>query len=178
MIDQEAETVDTGVPAPEKIDARWLWDYDYLWLQFEANLRGGKLKRNPKTETWEIDVPKDAVPFMNEQGIKDVMALLRANCNVVTGSSIMEKDRVWQWCERIQKDLADMLYVRIKDYELDDSKYLVVISTFMVAYEANLSKSIGGTALKYAMQAEHYVRTEQVNNSPSQGLLGRVFGRR
>lgn len=175
--DDGVDRYDTGQPAPEKMDVRWLWDYDFLWLKFEANLRGGELRRNPKTENWDMNIPQNAQAFMNDKGIKDVMAILRANVNVISGSSIMEENRVLMWCERMQKDLADMLYINMKEYELEPAKFMAVISTFMLAYEANLRKSIGGKALVYAMQNERRMTTEVVNTASPSGILGRVFGR-
>lgn len=174
----EKEYVDTGMFAPEKVDARWLWDYELLWLKFEADLRGGSIKRNPKTENWDLVIPKDAVPFMNERGIKDVLALLKANVSVISGSSITTEDRVLQWCERMQKDLCDMLYIRMKDYELDPAKFLAVVSTFMMNYEMNMRKSIGGRALVYATQTERRSIIEQVQPSNNGGFVSRIFGRR
>jgi galactitol-specific phosphotransferase system IIB component len=175
--EDDDDKLDTGLFAPSGMDARWLWDYDYLWLTFEANLRGGKLKRNSVTQNWEMVIPKDAQPFMNERGIKDILALMRANVNVITGSSIMMEDRVLMWCERMQKDLSDMLYIHMKDYELDDAKYLIIISTFMAAFEGNLRKSIGGRALIMATQSERRLIQEQI--TPKQaGLIGRIFGSR
>lgn len=176
---QPGNVLETGMPAPEHIDVKWLWDYDYLWLKFEADLRGGKLKRNSRSGNWDIFVPADAKAFMNERGIKDVMALLRANCNVVTGSGIMEADRVKMWCERMQKDLADMLYTHMVEYELPESKFLAVLSTFMLAYESNLSKSIGGKALFYALQAERILETKTITQQSggSPGFIGKILGR-
>lgn len=173
--EDDRQRIDTGLFAPEKIDARWLWDYDYLWLVFEANLRGGKVKRDPKTETWVMDIPKNAQPFMNDDGVKDVMALLRANVNVITGSSIMSEDRVLQWCERMQKDVSDMVYAKMDDYELESSKFLVLVSTIMVAFEGNLRKSINGTGIKYAMQNERRIITQD-DTPQNVGIMGKIFG--
>jgi hypothetical protein len=48
---EDEKPIDTGISAIGNIDARWLWDYDLLWLQFEAALRGGQLKKNPESLT-------------------------------------------------------------------------------------------------------------------------------
>lgn len=174
--ESEPKEIDTGMEAPEKLDARWLFDYDILWLSFEADLRGGKLKKDPKTRHWVFDIPKGAKPFMNERGIKDIIALMRANVNVISGSSIMEQDRVLQWCRRFQMDLGDLLYINMDLYELDPAKYLAVISTFMIAYEMNLRKSIGGKALMWSLQTERILRTETEDKTQQRSLLKKMFG--
>lgn len=168
--------IDTGVPAPEKVDARWLYDFDYLWLTIEAELRGGKLYRSKVTGNWTIKVKDGTRPFMNDKGIKDVMAVLRSSVNVVTGTSILGEDRVLGWCERMQYDLADMLYVKQDEYELESSKYMLLISILMVAFEGNLRKSINGRALTLAMEGERVFKTETSNTTPNPGLIGSIFG--
>jgi hypothetical protein len=173
--------IDTGVQAPEKIDARWLWDYDYLWMSFEASMRGGALKRNPKTSHYEIDLRNATDPFMNERGIKDIMALLRANVNVILGSTIFEnaqgqgETRVYQLCEDFGYELLIMLQNNKEVYEISEGKIMVLLLTFLNAFESNLRKSLDGKALVYAMQAEHRIIQEDAT-PPAPGLIRKIFG--
>jgi hypothetical protein len=162
--DPNIERIDTGVQA-EKPDMKLLLDYDYLWYSFEAQIRGGKLVRN-KRGYWEIRVNKlNADPFMNDQGIKDTMALIRANINVITGTGVLDQDRVLSWCERFQKTLALFFYQKQKDYELEDAKVRPLVSTIMVAYETNLRKSIGGTALINLIQSSRQIYQENTSDA-------------
>jgi len=173
--EDEEQKLETGVPAPEKMDNRWLFDYDYLWLGFEANLRGGKLIRNPKSESWEIRVPKDSQPFMNDKGVRDVMAMLRANVNMVSGSSVYDEDRIREWNARLQVDLATMLFVKIDDYEIEAGKLHAIISTIMQAFESNMRKSLGGKALILSMQGERVLETRTHDLTPPVPFIKRIF---
>lgn len=176
---EEEKPIDTGVSAIGNIDARWLWDYDLLWLQFEAALRGGKLKKNPETLTWEIHLIKGAIPFMNDKGIKDFLALMRANVNVVTGSSIMTEERAMKLCEIMSLTILKMLQNNKVEYDIPESKLYTVHRTFMNAYESNIRKSIQGIALKMAMQTERRVITEQITPQQGQpGIFARILGKR
>lgn len=174
--EQGEEVLQTGMPAPEKIDARWLFDFDFLWLSFEANLRGGKLMRNSKTEQWEIKVPAGAKPFMNDKGVKDVMAVLRANVNMITGSSIYEEDRILTLCRQTRLDFSYMLHSKRDEYELEAEKYPMVVTTLMNAFESNLRKSMNGTALKYSLQAERILETRTQDLTPQRGWIRKIFG--
>lgn len=177
----EAETefdkeFDTGIPATEKLDNRWLFNFDLLWLEFEANLRGGKLQRNPTTGNWKIIVPKGVQPFMNEKGIKDIMAILRANVNVIGGSSVYEEDRILAWCERLGADLNDLLYTNKELYGIEDGKEGVILSTFMQNYESNLRKALNGKALILSMQGERVLKTETHDSTPKVSWLRQAIG--
>lgn len=167
--------MNTGIRAPDKLDSRWLFDYDYLWLSVEASFRGGRLKKD-KDGFFKFVIPRDARPFMNDRGIKDTMALLKANVNIIGASTTYTEDRILMWCERMQKDLADMLYVHMDDYALDSSKYLIVISTLMSAYESNLRKSIGSKALMYSMQAEKVIESRTRDLTPPVSFKEQIFG--
>lgn len=173
----EDDVEDTGIPAPQQIDVKWLFDYDYLWLMFEANLRGGSLKRNSVTGQWEFLIPKNSKPFMNEKGIKDVIALFRANVNVISGSSIFQdENRIYQICQVMAQDLTVLLYENLYAYELDESKFDIVITTFMTAFESNLRKSLKGMALIYALQGERVIETRTIDKTPQRGLIRKIFG--
>lgn len=174
------QRIDTGFYAPEKVDSKWLFDYDYIWLQFEAHMKGGTLYRNPKTETWFFEREEGTFPFMNDRGIKDIMALLRANVNIISGSSWLTEDRVMVLCLDMANALLKMLQNNRLDYDLSESKMQVVVETFMNAYELNLRKSVGGKALIYSMQSEKVMIHRDDTPKQGTGLLGtvarKVFG--
>lgn len=173
--------MDTGIPAPENMDTRWLFDYDYLWLSFEAKLRGGKLKRNIKTGVWEIDLKDATTPIMNEKGINDLMALFQSNVSVIQGSTIFENEggkgieRIYRLCEDMGYALLMMMQENKEEYELGEGKMMVVVLTFLNAMEANLRKSLDGKALIYAMQAEHRIIQEDATKQPPQPILRRII---
>jgi hypothetical protein len=116
---------------------------------------------------------------MNDKGIKDLLALMRANVNVVTGSSIMTEERAMKLCEIMSLTILKMLQNNKVEYDIPQSKLYTVHRTFMNAYESNMRKSIQGIALKMAMQTERRVITEQVTPQQSQpGIFGRILGKR
>lgn len=173
--------LDTGIPAPEKIDTRYIFDYDYLWLGFEAKLRGGKLKRNPKTASWEIDLKDHSKAIMNEKGINDLMALFQTNVSIIQGSTIFENDqnqgieRIYRLCEDMGYALLMMLQENKEEYEIGEGKMMVIVLTFLNAMEANLRKSLNGEALKYITQAEHRVISEDATKQPPTPMLRRFI---
>lgn len=173
--------LDTGQPAPEKIDTRFIFDYDYLWLNFEAKLRGGKLRRNSKTGSWEIDLKDHAKAILNEKGINDLMAFFEANVSIIQGSTIFENDqgqgieRIYRLCEDMGYALLMMLQENKEEYELGEGKMMVIVLTFLTAMESNLRKSLNGDALKYSLQAEHRVISEDATKQPAVPILRRFI---
>lgn len=164
----------TGVMAPEVMDVKWIWDYDYLWLRVEAEMRGAKLRRNANSKMWEIDTKGATAPFLNEKGIREVMALLRANCNIVTGSSHFTEDQILNRCLMMAHTLLKYLEINAIEYEIKPGNQEIVAVTFMNAFEANLRKSLGGRALMAALQGERSLETKQTLQQPprSSGVLG------
>lgn len=176
--------LETGLEAPNKIDAEYLFDYTYLWLEFEAHLRGGDLKKN-NNGFWEIIVKRGSKPFMNDQGIKDVMAVLKASVNIIGGSTIYGTEenqsdgerRILQWCERFTEDVAEMLFINQIKYDLDDAKYMLLVTIIAQAFESNLRKSLGGRALTLALQGKRVIESRQFQDARSNqpGIISRLL---
>jgi hypothetical protein len=172
---QEDNQFGGNLPSPHMVSTQWIMDYRYMWAEVEANFRGGYLEWDEINKRWNRIIPKKAMPFMNDRGINDVMTLMRTNCSIITGTSIMKEDRVMRLCEDTGNSLLIMLQNNREEYEIAEGKFEAIYTTFMNVFEANMRKSIDGRALLLLTQSERIIETRNTSPQPP-GLLGRVFG--
>jgi len=153
--ERDIERQETVLQPPE--DVRWLFNYEYLYAQIEAYLRGEALIYNPKYETYTRK--KVSEPLLNEKGIQAVMTLLRSQINMLGALTYYDVERIYLICKYLHIDLATLLFINAEEFEVQPHKIPIICEIVMNNVEHNLRRSLGAMGMKSIMTTEKIIET-------------------
>lgn len=172
---EEVDTQDGSISSasfrpPKEKDVRWMADYSLLYWELKARLSGGWLDTNERGH-YIIKKPKNAIPFMNAEGIENTMTIINGYVTKIQAYSIYDEERIKEWCGEIDWVLCKLYFANMERYDLTPDKADTVVRFIMNAIESNMRKSIEGAALQGLSQSE---RITEVRTTQQQ--KGKLFG--
>ena len=153
--EEEEEREEIVTKPPE--DVRWLFNYEFLYTQIEAYLRGEALIYNPKYESYTRK--KVSEPLLNERGIQEVMTLVRSHINMLGSLSYLDEERIYLICKYLHIDLARLLFINAEEFEMEPHKLSIICDIVLNNVELNLRRSLGAMGLKSVTVSERIIET-------------------
>jgi hypothetical protein len=153
--EEEGEREEIVTKPPE--DVRWLFNYEFLYTQIEAYLRGEALIYNPKYESFTRK--KVSEPLLNERGIQEVMTLVRSHINMLGSLSYLDEERIYLICKYLHIDLARLLFINAEEFEMEPHKLSIICDIVLNNVELNLRRSLGAMGLKSVTVSERIIET-------------------
>jgi hypothetical protein len=153
--EEEKEREEITTQPPENI--RWLFDYEFLYTQIEAYLRGEALIYNPKYESYTRK--KVSEPLLNDKGIQEVMTLVRSQINMLGALSYYDEERVYLICKYLHIDLANLLFINAEEFDVKPHKIPIICDVVINNVEHNLRRSLGAMGLKSIITTERVIET-------------------
>ena len=153
--EEEGEREEIVTKPPE--DVRWLFNYEFIYTQIEAYLRGEALIYNPKYESFTRK--KVSEPLLNERGIQEVMTLVRSHINMLGSLSYLDEERIYLICKYLHIDLARLLFINAEEFEIEPHKLSIICDIVLNNVELNLRRSLGAMGLKSVTVSERIIET-------------------
>jgi hypothetical protein len=153
--EEEGEREEIVTKPPE--DVRWLFNYEFIYTQIEAYLRGEVLIYNPKYESFTRK--KVSEPLLNERGIQEVMTLVRSHINMLGSLSYLDEERIYLICKYLHIDLARLLFINAEEFEIEPHKLSIICDIVLNNVELNLRRSLGAMGLKSVTVSERIIET-------------------
>jgi len=153
--EEEKEREEITTQPPE--DIRWLFNYEFLYAQIEAYLRGEALIYNPKYESFTRK--KVSEPLLNERGIQEVMTLVRSHINMLGALSYLDEERIYLICKYLHIDLARLLFINAEEFGMEPHKLPIICDIVLNNVELNLRRSLGAMGLKSVTVSERIIET-------------------
>jgi hypothetical protein len=165
--EEETEREEVTFQPPE--DVRWLFNYENLYAQIEAYLRGEALIYNPKYESYTRK--KVSEPLLNEKGVQEVMTLVRSHINMLGALSNYDEERIYMLCRHLHIDLANLLFINAEEFGVQPHKIPIVCGIVMNNIEHNLRRSIGAMGMKSVTVSERIIETRVEPKKKKWGLF-------
>jgi hypothetical protein len=114
----------------------------------EAYLRGGKLVRK-EDGSYEVIQVKNAVPLMNERGIREFLRIMRMRLDQKTYSlSNLNTDFISFETYVFNINLIEILAMKAREWEFRRENYHETIDALTSAFEATLRKGFNAITLR------------------------------
>ncbi len=118
-----------------------------LLKRIETYLRGGYVKFKPDGSIEEV-IPTNAEPLLNDEGIRELMSIIRSRLDVVLNTSIIDETFIRDEVYFFNLNLIFILYKNAERWGLKKYKFIELIDFLVSAYEMALRRSLGGAFLK------------------------------
>jgi len=111
-------------------------------------LRGGKLVKK-EDGSYEVIPVKNAVPLMNERGIREFLRIMRMRIDPKTYSlSNLDSNFISFEVNAFNRNLIEILAMKAREWEFRKENFHETIDSLTSAFEATLRKAYGAITLK------------------------------
>lgn len=166
---------------PADVEAlQWFFNYDSIFLQIEASLRGRQVRFNSDAKCFEIDMRGKARPLMNEHGIQETMSYARAMITQIEAFSVFTDHEIRLKYRRMNIVLIKLYATKMQAFDMTNEQASFVIRMLMDKYDANLRKSLDGASMELTRgtMKTSYVKTKDDRGGGFLGFqLPKIMGR-
>ena len=115
----------------------------------------------------------NAVPLMNEQGIREISSIISAHVNKVSALTNLDKHNIKTICKGLHIDLSELLFFKQEDFKIETDNLNIIVTKIMNLVFMGLQKSLDEGERAFLSRTQRSV--ERIVERPQQSKRFGIF---
>lgn len=127
-------------------------------------------------ENGSVTFVSHGTPRMTEEGVRDIITLIRSLLNTNTQFSFTEKDDFRTTMLTSANTLSIRIWAKMKDWGIESSDYPVICDMVINMMDLAMRKAIGGNFQGFSSSSRSTAETIITESQQRQGIFSGIFG--